>query len=107
MAQDHRLDSNGQRLDYTCGNRKFWTNVNLGVPHIPGQQHRGSVFGEPLTIDGEYSLWLEHVTFKDNPNDQCYWLMWYKDGIPNMPGSCILHRADIANMSRLLASFVP
>jgi hypothetical protein len=79
----------------------------MGYPHREGQAYLGSVFTEPLA-DGEESLWLEHVTCKADPSDQCYWLMWYgPNGTPRIPLSGVLHRDDIANMSRLLASFVP
>ena len=107
MAPDHRMLANGERLDHTCENAKFLTNIRLGEPHVEGQQHRGSVFREPLYADGEWSLWLEHVTRKENPSEPYYWLMWYRNGVPTIPLSGVLQRDDIANMSRLLASFVP
>jgi hypothetical protein len=109
MARDHRILQNGQRIDYTCKNWSFSTDIAKGRPH--GQHPTlGSVFDEPLAgsqAPGEYSLWLEHVIANADPNDECYWLMWYQDGRPTIPLSGILHREDIANMQRLLASFIP
>jgi hypothetical protein len=106
MAEDHRIEDHGRRLDYTCENVKFKTDTHRGHPHRAGQAHCGNVFNEPLAEHDGYSLWLEHVVHKEN-HDQCYWLMWYRDGRPTIPLSGVFWRDDIANMSRLLASFVP
>ena len=109
MARDSRIEFNGLRIDYTCENRRFKTDVCKGKPH--GQDPTlGSVFGEPLAgnqVRDEVSLWLEHVVAKEDPNDECYWLMWYQNGRPTIPLSGILHRKDIANMQRLFACFIP
>ena len=109
MARDHRIEQNGQRVDYTCENRRFRTDIAKGQSH--GQHPtRGSVFAEPLAGGqgpDEYSLWLEHVISTDDPDDECYWLMWYCNGSPTIPLSGILHRDDIANMQRLFAAFIP
>lgn len=109
MPADSRIEQDGQRIDYTCANRRFRTDIAKGEPH--GQHpSRGSVFREPLAgsqDEGEYSLWLEHVVATDDPNDECYWLMWYRNGLPTIPLSGILYRQDIANMQRLFASFIP
>ena len=109
MARDHRIEQNGERIDYTCENRRFRTDIAKGQPH---GQHltRGSVFPEPLAGSqdhDEYSLWLEHVISTDDPDDECYWLMWYCNGSPTIPLSGILHRDDIANMQRFFAAFIP
>ena len=109
MAKDFRIEQNNERINYTCENNRFRTNITKGEPH--GEHRiRGSVFAEPLAriqAEGEYSLWLEHVIPKNDPDDECYWLMWYKDGCPTVTGSSILHRDDIANMQRLFATFIP
>ena len=114
MAQDHRIEENGQRLSYTCANRGYRTNVHLNTsyahrdashPDRPGSDNLGSVFDRPLAQDGE-SLWLEHVV--DNEGHPCYWLMWYDpSGVPKLPASGILSRENIADMQRLFASFIP
>jgi hypothetical protein len=36
MATDHRIISNGQRLDFTCENRRYQTDINKGKPHGSG-----------------------------------------------------------------------
>jgi hypothetical protein len=107
MGADHRIeDVDGRRLDYTCENSKFLTNIQMGQPHREGQRHGGSVFQGALAEDDEYSLWLEHVRNKQT-GERCYWLMWYRDGRPTIPLSGVLGRDDIPRMAALLASFVP
>jgi hypothetical protein len=103
MAKDHRIIQNGQRLDYTCDNNKFQTNINMGYPH-GGNPIRGSAFPHPLHSVGGWSLWLEHVSQKDDPEHEWFWLMWYDDNRrPTIPLSGVMHRQDIANMSHQLA----
>ena len=106
---DFRIEQNGQRIDYTCANYSYRTNITKGEPH--GEHPTlGSVFAEPLAgsqAEGEFSLWLEHVIPNDDPDHECYWLMWYEDGSPTVTGSSILHRDAIANMQRLFATFIP
>jgi len=101
---DYRVIRAGQRLDYTCENSRFLTNLSMGRPHRPNHDYFGSVFGGALADDGEYALWLEHVTNKEDPTGQCYWFMWYKNGRPTIPMSGIFHRENLENVSRLLAS---
>jgi hypothetical protein len=106
VAKDHRIKEDGQLIAYTCKNYRFRTDISKGSAH-GGHRVRGSVFEEPLVqnTDG-YSLWLEHVT--NDSGDAYYWLMWYDpDGVPTIPMSGILDREHIADMSRLLASFIP
>jgi hypothetical protein len=106
LAYDHRIDQDGHRLDYTCANRRYRTNINMGESHGEYTATRGSVLREPLADGDGYSLWLEHVT--EDSGDEHYWLMWYDSrGFPTIPLSGILDRDDIANMQRLLASFIP
>jgi hypothetical protein len=106
--KEHRIiDQDGQPLVYTCENYRFLTDITKGQTHGDRSRTRGSVFSEPLTPQGGYSLWLEHVIEKGSA-EELYWLMWYdEDGRPPMPMSSILRRDDIANMQRLLASFIP
>lgn len=108
MARDHRIERDGRRLDYTCENRRFRTDTTKG--HTHGEQPtRGSVFSQALAGSQEpdqFSLWLEHVVAVNDPDDECYWLMWYQNGFPTVPLSSILHREDIVNMERLFASFL-
>ena len=109
MAADHRIEQNGQRLNYTCENAAYRTNIDKGEHHDLSHHYRGSVFAEPIKghLGDEYTLWLEHVKVKHDPDDECYWLIWYKNGRPTIPLSAIWHREDIAKMQRLLASFIP
>jgi hypothetical protein len=106
--RDHRIERDGMRLDYTCENARFRTNIDMGETHA-GYQSRGSVFREPLVLnEDDYSLWLEHVSDRRNPDERYYWLMWCDpSGHPTIPMSGILSREHIANMQRLLASFIP
>ncbi len=106
MANDHRLtDASGQRLNYSCGNKGYQTNVNKGFRHGRSMT-RGSVLRVPL-IDHDYSLWLEHVQ-EIKTGEEFYWLMWYDNsGIPTIPMSGIFDKEELAEMSKQLASFVP
>jgi hypothetical protein len=106
MPRDNRIEQDGQRLDYTCANKRFQTNIAKGQCHGRRSSIRGSVFDEPLAGSEGYSLWLEHVV-EAQTGWECYWLMWYKDGVPTIPMSGILSRDDIANMERLFASLIP
>jgi hypothetical protein len=47
MPTDSRIEENGQRIDYTCANRRFKTNRDKGEPHGV-HDSSGSVFREPL-----------------------------------------------------------
>lgn len=93
---DHRINLNGKSLDYTCINRKFATNTSLGYEHVPGHGYLGSVTQQALYDDGYSSLWLEHVTELNNPNNKCYWFMWYgTKGLPNIPASGVMNKEDL------------
>jgi len=109
MAADNRIEQQGKRLGYTCENAAYSTNIGKGERHAPSHSYQGSVFSEPIKgrLGDEYTLWLEHVIAKRNPNDECYWLIWYKNGRPTIPLSAIWHREDLARMQRLLTSFLP
>src|SRR5438270_3352648 len=105
MAQDHRILHNRQRLDYTCTNRRFRTDINKGERHGQHSRNRGSVFDRPLADHDGYSLWMEHVI--DESGHEYYWLMWYDPaGKPTIPLSGILSREDIANIQRLFVNFI-
>jgi hypothetical protein len=106
VARDHRiLDPNGNRQDFTCANSQYRTDISKGEPHGTGRA-RGSVFDSPLVNHGGWSLWLEHVVASGG--SETYWLMWYDPkGVPTIPLSGVLDKADIQEMSRQLASFVP
>ena len=107
MAADHRLtNQSGQRIDYSCGNRRYRTNLNKGFHH-GASQTMGSVFQTPLISHGGYSLFLEHVEEIDT-GEEVYWFMWYDpSGIPTIPLSGIFDKAELAEMERQLADFVP
>jgi hypothetical protein len=106
LARDHRIEQNGQRLGYTCANKRFRTNISRGQEHGQHSATRGNVFDRPLAEYNGYSLWLEHVV--NDTGNEYYWLMWYdSNGVPTIPLSSILSRDDIANMQALFASFIP
>lgn len=95
------VGTDGRPLNYTCTNARFETDIRRGHPHGEGQA-LGSVLPEPIIRDEEYSLWLEHVSVRNSPADICYWLMWYRNGVPTISMSAILHREDIAAMVQRL-----
>lgn len=103
---DHRISGpGGQRLDYTCANRRFRTNLTKGHPH-GGTQAGGSVFPGPLVQHGSYSLWLEHVE-EIGTGDDYYWFMWYDAGQPTIPLSGVMTKPEIAELVKQIADFVP
>jgi hypothetical protein len=105
--RDHRIEQDGMRLDYTCENARFRTNINMGEAHGDCPS-RGSVFGEPLAQNDGYSLWLEHISDRRDSDAHYYWLMWYDErGHSTIPMSGVLNREHIANMQRLLVKFIP
>jgi len=108
MARDHRLPGpNGSRVNYSCGNRKYCTNVSKGYAHRPYSPTLGSVLEDCLFTSGEYSLWLEHVT-EISTGQEVYWLMWYDAaGVSTMPMSGVFDRRDLEQMISRLARFVP
>ncbi len=104
--KDFRIVQNGNRLDYSCENHRFRTNINKGKPHRTSATG-GSVFDNALIADGSSSLWLEHA-FDKQDNRECYWLMWYDNGKPTIPLSGVFERADIEQMvGRLAREFLP
>jgi hypothetical protein len=107
MGQDHRINQNGQRLNFTCANRRFQTDISPGsFPHGTGNAP-GSVFNNPLVNHSGYTLWLEHVV-DTTDGSKTYWLMWYDPhGKPTIPLSGVMEKSEIQEMSRQLASFVP
>lgn len=60
--------------------------------------NKGSVTALPLFDDGEDSLWLEHVVNVNDPNDICFWFMWYNDGNPSIPMSGVINSEDIVKV---------
>jgi hypothetical protein len=107
MAIDHRMaDEAGNRLEHTCQNRRFRTDIEQGFSRgVRGT--RGSVFKKPLIDRDGYSLWLEHVEETETGN-KYYWLMWYdQDGKPTIPLSGIFDKDELVEMAKNFASFVP
>src|SRR2546426_8706655 len=106
MAIDHRLTTPaGGRIDFSCDNYGYRTNVNKGVAHGTSPT-RGSVFPTPLVNHSGFTLWLEHVEEKGS-GQEVYWLMWYDgNGVPTIPMSGIFDRNELAEMSRQLAQFI-
>ena len=107
MAADHRLvDNMGQRINFSCGNRRYKTNLNKGFAH-GGSPTPGNVFQGPLINHVGYTLWLEHVE-EIATSDEVYWLMLYDQaGIPTIPLSGIFDKNELAEMIRQLAGFLP
>ena len=98
-------DESGRPIPFTCKNRRFKTNTEIGKSH-GSCPIRGSVFDEPLIEHDGESLWLEHV-IEHNTNQPYYWLMWYRDGVPTIPLSGIFDRAEFSRMIGRLVQFVP
>lgn len=99
MPRDHRLD--GQA--FTCGNSRYHTDTEAGLPHGEGQAG-GSVFAEPLLETNGYTLWLEYVRAKDGA--KVFWLMWYNPaGEPTIPMSGVMSADEVAVMTGRLTRF--
>lgn len=99
---DKRILLNGQRLNFTCENSRFKTDIDSGHEHYPGEGYKGSVTDEPLYEDGG-SLWIEHVLDKSNGN-KCFWFMWYdKDGLPILPMSSVFDKYDMQQVIERIA----
>ena len=107
MATDHRRPGPaGKRLDYTCQNKRFRTDIEQGYSHGPART-KGSVFEVPLIDRDGYSLRLEHVEEIETGN-KYYWLMWYdQEGKPTIPMSGIFDKDELVEMAKNFASFVP
>jgi hypothetical protein len=100
------LGPNGVPIPYTCENSKYRTNLAKGNPRTGYATTLGNVFEGPLADHG-YSLWLEHAIEKKT-GDEVYWLMWYDlNGVPTIPLSGVLNKADLEQMIGRLARFVP
>jgi len=97
---DHRIVERGKPLDYTCTNWGYTTNTKKGYRHGLARA-RGSVLKEPLIRHSGYSLWLEHVIDKRSGTSQ-YWLMWYKDGVPQITGSGVFDKRGIKRIIQAL-----
>ena len=96
---DHRIldPTSNSRLNYTCENAGFKTDITQGHPHGAGQA-QGSVYDDALLWSNGWSLWLEYVVDK-RTNGQVFWLMWYKPGgMPTIPLSGIFSRANFEEM---------
>ncbi|MEW6711051.1 MAG: hypothetical protein AB1403_14585 [Candidatus Riflebacteria bacterium] len=106
MGKDFRVkDGLGNYQPFSCGNSRFKTDINKGFPHAPSKT-KGSVFKTPLVRNG-HSLWLEHVEEIGGGSD-LYWLMWYdSSGNPTVSMSSIFNRAQLSEMIKGLANFVP
>ena len=93
---EHVTDPDGNPLLFTCKNRAFKTNIEKGYPH--GSNHAGgSVFPEPLIVQGKLSLWLEHVKAERDDKD-LFWLMWYEDGKIKIPLSGVFSKEELKGM---------
>jgi hypothetical protein len=96
----------GDRLAFTCQNRRFQTNIHIGYQHGEGTE-KGSVFEVPLVNNDGYTLWLEHVEEIATRN-RYYWFMWYdQSGKPMIPMSGVFDKDELVEMARNFASFVP
>lgn len=99
---DNRILANGNRLNFTCENKRFKTDIDLGYEHHAGDGYKGSVTDEPLYEDGG-SLWIEHVLDKSNGN-KCFWFMWYdQNGQTILPMSSVFDKDDLQEMIKKIA----
>jgi hypothetical protein len=97
MAAKDRIIVDGEPQDFTCKNIRFETNIKKGQPHIDqNSEVLGNALDGPLAMRNDYSLWLEYVI--DNDQNDWYWLMWYKDGIPTIPMSGVMSTDDLCKM---------
>jgi hypothetical protein len=103
---DHRIIQNERRINFTCTNRGFETNLQKGKTHAR-RRAKGSVFRSPLvTTDDRYTLWLEHA-INQRTRQQTYWLMWYDpNGVPTIPASSVIDATEIRELGKRLCDFV-
>jgi hypothetical protein len=88
---------------WVCENRRYRTNTRKGASHGRYSKVRGSVFPGPLAKGDGYTLWLEHVTAKDDGSD-CFWFMWYDEtGRPTIPLSGVLTTDGLRRVVKSLA----
>lgn len=108
MTSDHRIRAtDGRRIPFTCENRRYMTDVTVGLPHAPNGEALGSALDGPLFDFGDASIWLEHVVERAT-GEKCYWLMWYgSDGRPTIPLSGLFDRGDIERAAQALRSLNP
>lgn len=107
MAQDHRIIANGRRINFSCQNKRFRTDVLRGFRHRPSAT-RGSVVPNPLIRSDGFSLWLEHLVEFQPSGADWYWLMWYApDGRPTIPLSGVFKRSELAGMVEQLLQLEP
>jgi hypothetical protein len=98
LESNVKINGNG----FTSRNKRFGTDISRGYPHGPGRE-RGSVFAGPIADDGNFSLWLEHLTERGEPAD-AFWFFWYdKIGEPMILESAILRKKDLQEIFRRLA----
>jgi hypothetical protein len=108
MANDHRLTGlDGGRLPFTCGNRRFMTDLSRGYAHsVLHADSTGSVLPDAVFDFGEASIWLEHVVDRHS-GERCFWLMWYNaEGKPTIPMSGVFGVDEIERASSALRDFV-
>jgi hypothetical protein len=99
MGDFRKRLANGQRVDYTCSNSQFETDVKRGFPHGTHSPTRGSVLPGPISDDGVNTLWMEYIAGGD-----MWWMMWYdKNGRPNISGSAVFDKACVGELLKLLA----
>ena len=99
-------DFDGNPILYTCRTDRFETDIGRGMAHGSSSNVRGSVFAAPLDEYNGHSLWLEHVKGKDEDGD-LYWLMRYRNGIPETAGSAVFWKKNIQKMIELLIKLMP
>lgn len=98
---DHRIIEKGGPLAYTCTNWVYTTDKGRGYSHGGPTRPRGSVLRKPLITHGPYSLWLEYV-IDNRKGTSHFWLMWYKDGLPQITGSGVFDRQGIKKIIQAL-----
>ena len=92
-----KIELNSKKLDYTCENNKFKTNIEIGYKHHKKHNYKGSALPKPVYESNTYSLWLEHVIEVKTPDNKIFWFMWYDDktGNPIIPMSAVFSKDEL------------
>src|ERR1700680_3423857 len=105
MPRDSRINASTNPVPFSCDNYGFQTDITRGHTHTPSETN-GSVVAQPLIRKNDgYTLWLEYVADKRDPQADWFWLMWYDgEGKPTMPMSAVFDRQQLGGMVDQLIS---
>lgn len=101
MGSDNRVTLGEERLDFTCENKGYRTNINKGFSHGTYATTGGSRLAKALVERHLYTLWVEHVTEISTGADWL-WLMWYREGKPTIPMSGVFSEDDFQLIQQML-----